>query len=149
MRRRAFLGLWAAGVSLYAGMGAAMSPARPVIRLSCPDTAQGADLCSALTQSLSEAAPRAVILRVARGDEAVTRAQDLGVAAHITMSDAYGIGARLDWQAGPGGTRHTGNTIQLDVMDTTVTRTILRHLARKLLEKDEKLETRLRAMGSV
>ena len=145
MQRRALLGC---GLAFCASTALAMSPARPVIRLSCPDSTAGADLCQALTQALSEAAPRASILRVARGDEAVGRAQDIGVAVQITVADAQGIGAQLSWQSGPAGPRRTGRDVRIDMMDTGLNRTILRHLANTLVKDDNRLQSALHALGA-
>ncbi len=148
MQRRVFLGLAAGGQAFWASSGAAVSPARAVIRLSCPDTDPGKALCQVMTQSLSEAVPGAVIRRVPQGDEAVTGPLDMGVAVHITAADAQGIGAQMTWLAGPQGPRQTGKEIRVDVVDTGLDQATLHYLANALLEQDNCLQSRLDAMGA-
>ena len=148
MQRRVFLGLAAAGLAFWADSGAAVSPARAVIRLSCPDTDPGKALCRVMTQSLSRAAPGAVIRRVPQGDEAVTGPLDLGVAVHITAADAQGIGAQITWLAGPQGVRQTGREIRVDTGDTDLDQATLHYLATALLEQDSRLQSRLRAIAA-
>lgn len=123
-------------------MAHASSPEPPVIRLSCP--AEPAELCRAAMRTLVVEARGNFDVRLVEAlDVTPERDGDLGVTLSIDGQGPGWISAHFDWQAGPHGSQGRGPSIEMGVMDTSLSADMYTSFIQELIRMDAGLRALL------
>lgn len=114
----------------------------PVVRLSCPSKPAG--LCRAAMGVIIEiSSGRFDVRRVEPADATPSREGDLGLALTLDGQGESWIAAHFDWQVGPNGSRGRGPSVEMSVMDTTLSPDMYGRFAESLIKQDQGLRALL------
>jgi len=113
----------------------ARSESAAILHLACDGAP--ADLCGSVAQVIAERSHgRYEIRHVAAPKASPERASDLSLTVVLDGRGENWIAAHLDWQHGPDGARHSGPSMEMSVMDTTLKPRMYDRFAENLIRAD-------------